>query len=67
MARTKLTAKANYNRRKADYRQGRVRPGLKNIEGRIKNRDTKNPPQIIPQSQNIEVKKMVVRQMLLNE
>ena len=44
MARTKLTAKANYNRRKADYRQGRVRAGVKNIEGRIRNRDTKTPP-----------------------
>ena len=60
MARTKLTAKANYNRRKADYRQGRVRPGVKNIEGRIRNRDTKKTPQIIPQSQNIEVKKWLL-------
>ena len=60
MARTKLTAKANYNRRKADYRQGRVRPGLKNIEGRIKNRDTKNPPRSFLNPKTLRLKKWLL-------
>ena len=57
MARTKLTARANYNRRRGNYQQRRVRLGVKNIEGRIRNRDMKIT-QIIPQSQNTEVEKM---------
>lgn len=35
MAITNLTARANFNRRKADYWRRRVRSGVKNIEGRI--------------------------------
>ena len=64
MARTKLIARANCNRRKANYQRRRVKSGIKNIEGRIRNRDIKIK-QIIPQSQNIEVKKngQVVRRM----
>ena len=57
MARTKLIARANYNRRRANCQRLRVRLGIKNIEGRIKNRDIKIK-QIFPQSQNIEVKQM---------
>ena len=57
MARTKLTARANYNRRRGNYQQRRVRLGVKNIECRIRNRDMKIT-QIIPQSQNTEVEKM---------
>ena len=56
MARTKLTARANYNRRWGNYQQRRVRLGVKNIEGRMRNRDMKIM-QIIPQSRNTEVKK----------
>ena len=39
MARTKLIARANYNFRRANYQRCRVRSGIKNIEGRIRNRD----------------------------
>ena len=59
MTRTRLTTRANYNRRKADYRRGRLRPRVKHIEVRIRNRDIKIK-QIIPQSQNIEVKKWLL-------
>ena len=55
MAITNLTARANFNRRKADYQQRRVRSGVKNIEGRIRNRNIKLT-QIFPQSRNIENK-----------
>ena len=41
MARTELIARANYNRRGANYQQRRVRSGIKNVEGRIRNRDIK--------------------------
>ena len=56
MAATKLIARANYNRRRANYQRRRIRSGIKNTEGRIRNRDIKIQ-QIIPQSQNIEDKK----------
>ena len=61
MGRTKLTSRAKYNHRKEDYQRCRVRSGVKNIEGRIRNRHK----QINPQSQNIEAKKngQVVRRM----
>ena len=64
MARTELIARANYNRRRANYQQLRVRSGIKNVEGRFRNRDTKME-KIILQSQNIEVKinVQVVRRM----
>ena len=64
MARTRLIARAKYNLRRANYQPLRVRSEIKNIEGRIWNRDIKIK-QIIPQSQNIEVKKngQVVRRM----
>ena len=55
MAITNLTARANFNRRKADYRRRRVRSGVRNIEGRIRNRNIKIT-QIFPQSRNIENK-----------
>ena len=57
MARSELIARANYNRRRANYQQRRVRSGIKYVEGRIRIRDIKMG-KIIPQSQNIEVKKM---------
>ena len=56
MARTKLIARANLNRRRVNYQRRRIRSGIKNTEGRIRNRDIKIK-QIIPQSQNIEDKK----------
>ena len=56
MARTKLIARANYNRRRENYQRLRVSSGIKNIEGWIRNRDIKMK-QIIPQCRNIEVKK----------
>ena len=64
MARTKLIARANYNRRRANCQQRGVRSGIKNTEGRIRNRYIKIK-QIIPQSQNIEDKKngQIVRRM----
>ena len=65
MARTKLIARDNYNRRRANYQRSRVWSGIKNIEGRIRNRDIKIK-QVIPHSWNIEVKKknwQVVRRM----
>ena len=64
MARSELIARANYNRRRANYQQRRVRSGIKYFEGRIRNRDIKMG-KIIPQSQNIEVKKnvQIVRRM----
>ena len=40
MARTKVTTRANYNRRKRQFQrpnQHRLRSGVKNIEGRIRN------------------------------
>ena len=55
MARTKLIARANYNLRRENYQRLRVSSGIKNIEGRIRNRDIKIK-QIIPQCRNIEVK-----------
>ena len=58
MARTKLIARANHNRRRVNYQRRRIRSGIKNTEGRIRNRDIKIK-QIIPQSQNIEDKKNV--------
>ena len=57
MARSELIARANYNRRRANYQQRRVRSGIKYVEGRIRIRDIKMG-KIIPQSQNTEVKKM---------
>ena len=48
---TRLIVRANYNCRRANYQRCRVRPGIKNIEGRIRNRDIKIK-QIIPQSRN---------------
>ena len=57
MSRSELIARANYNRRRANYQQRRVRSGIKYVEGRIRIRDIKMG-KIIPQSQNIEVKKM---------
>ena len=57
MTTTRLIARAKYNLRRANYQPLRVRSEIKNIEGRIWNRDIKIK-QIIPQSQNIEVKKM---------
>ena len=65
MARTKVTARANYNRRKGQFHR-RPRSGIKSIEGRIRNRDIKIK-QIIPQSRNIDVKKngQVVRRMVV--
>ena len=44
MAITNLTARANFNCRKADYQRRRVRSGVKNIEGRIRNRNTDLSP-----------------------
>ena len=41
MARTKLIARASYNRRRANFQRRRVRSGIKKIEGRIRNRDIK--------------------------
>ena len=38
MARTKLIARGNYNCRRANYQRCRVGSGIKNIEGRIRNR-----------------------------
>ena len=52
MAATKLIARANYNRRRANYQRLGVRSGIKNIEGRIRNRDIKIK-HIIPQSRSI--------------
>ena len=68
MARTRLIARAKYNHRRANYQRLRVRLEIKNIEGRIWNRDIKIK-QIIPQSQNIEVKKMdkLLEEWLLEE
>ena len=62
MTRTKLITRANNNRRNCQRRG--VRSGIKNTEGRIRNRDIKIK-QIIPQSQNIEDKKngQIVRRM----
>ena len=57
MSRSELIARANYNRRRANYQQRRVRSGIKYVEGRIRIRDIKMG-KIIPQSQNTEVKKM---------
>ena len=57
MSRSELIARANYNRRRANYQQRRVRSGIKYVEGRIRIIDIKMG-KIIPQSQNIEVKKM---------
>ena len=56
MARTKVTARANYNHRKGQFHR-RPRSGVKNIEGRIRKKDIKIK-QIIPQPRNIDVKKM---------
>ena len=41
MARNKLTTRVNFNHRRANYQQRRVRSGVKSIEGRIRNRDIK--------------------------
>ena len=57
MARTKLIARANCNRRKANYQRRRVKSGIKNIEGRIRNRDIKIK-QIIPHLEKLKLKKM---------
>ena len=56
MVRIKVIARANYNRRKKQFHR-RPRSGVKNIEGRIRNRGI-NIKQIIPQSRHIDVKKM---------
>ena len=79
MAKTKLTVRVTYSRRKEQFQhaiQGRPcakvprKPNnqtrVKKIEGRIKNKDIKIK-QLIPQSRNIEVKKngQVVRQMVV--
>ena len=56
MTRTKLITRANNNRRRGNCQRRGVRSGIKNTEGRIRNRDIKIK-QIIPQSQNIEDKK----------
>ena len=68
MARTKLITRANYNRRRANCQRRGVRSGIKNTEGRIRNRDIKIK-QIIPQSRNIEVEKngQVVRRMTVRK
>ena len=64
----RLIVRANYNCRRANYQRCRVRPGIKNIEGRIRNRDIKIK-QIIPQSRNIEAEKngQVVRRMTVRK
>ena len=66
---TRLIVRANYNCRRANYQRCRVRPGIKNIEGRIRNRDIKIKQIIIPQSRNIEVEKngQVVRRMTVRK
>ena len=65
---TRLIVRANYNCRRANYQRCRVRPGIKNIEGRIRNRDIKIK-QIISQSRNIEAEKngQVVRRMTVRK
>lgn len=74
MVRTTLVARNNYNQRKEQFRRAnqkrpnpkRPRTGIKNIKGRIKNRDLKII-QLIPQPKNLQVKKNknVIRQMVL--
>ena len=69
VARTKVTARANCNRRKGQFQranQRRPRSGVKNIEGRIRNRDIKIK-QLIPQSRNLDAKKngQVVRRLVV--
>ena len=58
MAATKLIARANYNRRRANYQRLGVRSGIKNIEGRIRNRDIKIK-QIIPQCETLKLNKKI--------
>lgn len=74
MVRTTLVARNNYNQRKEQFRRAnqkrpnpkRPRAGIKNIKGRIRNRDLKII-QLIPQPKNLQVKKNknVIRQMVL--
>ena len=73
MVRTTLVARNNYNQSKEQFRRAnqrrpnpkRPRTGIKNIKGRIRNRDLKII-QLIPQSKNLQVKKNknVIRQMV---
>lgn len=74
MVRTTLVARNNYNQRKEQFRRAnqkrpnpkRPRTSIKNIKGRIRNRDLKII-QLIPQPKNLQVKKNknVIRQMVL--
>lgn len=74
MVRTTLVARNNYNQRKEQFRRAnqkrpnpkRPRTGIKNIKGRIRNRDLKII-QLIPQPKTLQVKKNknVIRQMVL--
>ena len=74
MVRTTLVARNNYSQRKEQFRRAnqkrpnpkRPRTGIKNIKGRIRNRDLKII-QLIPQPKNLQVKKNknVIRQMVL--
>lgn len=74
MARTKLIARNNCNQRKEQFRRSnqrrpntkRPRKGIKNIEGRIRNREIKIK-QLIPQPKNVQVKKNgnVIQPMVL--
>ena len=58
MARTKLIARANYNLRRENYQRLRVSSAIKNIEGRIRNRDIKIK-QIIPQCETLKLNKKI--------
>ena len=74
MVGTKLVARKNYNQRMEQFRRSnqrrpntkRPRKGIKNIEGRIRNRDIKIK-QLIPQPKNVKVKKNrnVIQPMVL--
>ena len=76
MARTKLVARNNYNQRKEQFRRAyqrrpnpkRPRTDVKNIEGRIRNRNiNRDIKQLIPQPKNVQVKKNgnVIRRMVV--
>ena len=58
MARTKLIARANYNLRRENYQRLRVSSAIKNIEGRIRNRDIKIK-RIIPQCETLKLNKKI--------
>ena len=53
----KLIPRSNYNQKRANNQRRRVRSGIKNIEGRIRNRDIKIK-QIIPHLEKLKLKKM---------